>query len=115
MLTQPKELFAPSLHYQQALAAEKPRMPTLLLERLQLLLQLAKNPGSCLIAMENIAAAKELVDTAFHLGAIGAAESRELRMLCAHAQLSVSNAALDRARAAAPIPEPFSDGIRVII
>ena len=84
-----------------------------LLQRLQLLLQLVKDDRLCVTARENLAAAKELVDTAHVLGDIDHSEYRHLRSLCTHAHIDVSNSELERARA--PLPKTynsFSDGIR---
>lgn len=88
-----------------------------LLQRLQLLLQLVKDDRLCVTARENLAAAKELVDTAHVLGDIDHSEYRHLRSLCTHAHIDVSNDELDRARATITRPdarpcEYFSDGVR---
>lgn len=102
-------------------------MPTILLERLQLLLQYAKDPRYPVTANENLAAARELVDTAFHLEAFGAEDYRTLRMMCTTAALVVANSELERAQAAVSkaaiektdhyMPKTynsFSDGIRAV-
>jgi len=47
-------------------------LPQVLQERYELLLGFAKNPNWPLTAQENLCAARELVDTAYHLGAIDA-------------------------------------------
>lgn len=73
-----------------------------LLQRLQLLLQLVKDDRLCVTARENLAAAKELIDTAHILGDIDSAEYRHLRSLCVHAQISVAGDEINRARAAVP-------------
>ena len=84
-----------------------------LLQRLQLLLQVVKDDRLCVTARENLAAAKELVDTAHVLGDIDHSEYRHLRSLCTHAHIDVSNSELDRARDALPKTyEKFSDGVR---
>lgn len=90
-------------------------MSIYLLERLQLLLNLAKNPKNYLTAHENIAAAKEIIDTAFHLDAIDQEEYRSYRSLCTSADLIVSNAEIERARATLPRTyTSFSDGVRAV-
>lgn len=88
-----------------------------LLQRLQLLLQLVRDDRLCVTARENLAAAKELVDTAHMLGDIDYTEYRHLRSLCTHAHIDVSNSELDRARDTMTRPEvrtyeKFSDGLR---
>lgn len=88
-----------------------------LLQRLQLLLQLVKDDRLCVTARENLAAAKELVDTAHVLGDIDHSEYRHLRSLCTHAHIDVSNSELERARDTMTRPEvrtcdKFSDGVR---
>lgn len=45
-------------------------LPQTLQERYELLMGFAKNPNWPLTAQENLCAARELVDTAYHLGAI---------------------------------------------
>lgn len=73
-----------------------------LLQRLQLLLQLIKDDRLCVTARENLAAARELIDTAHMLGDIDSAEYSHLRSLCVHAQISVAGDEIERARAAIP-------------
>lgn len=86
-----------------------------LLQRLQLLLQLVKDDRLCVTARENLAAAKELVDTAYTLNDIDAEEYRHLRSLCIHAQIDTSNHELERARAALPKTyTSFDDGVRAV-
>lgn len=52
-------------------SAPVPRtLPLPLQERYEQLMGFAKNPNWKLTALENLASARELVDTAFHLGAI---------------------------------------------
>jgi len=88
-------------------------MPIILLERLQQLLQFAKDPKFRTTALENVAAARELVDTAYHLKACQTDEYRSLRMICTAAALVVANAELERAQAAVTRTyERFSDGVR---
>jgi hypothetical protein len=97
-------------------------MPIILLERLQQLLQFAKDPKYRTTALENVAAARELVDTAYHLKACETDEYRTLRMMCTTAALVVSNADLARSQAAVehaanPAPKTytsFSDGVRAV-
>lgn len=90
-------------------------MQILLLQRLQLLLQLVKDDRLCVTARENLAAAKELVDTAHMLGDIDRIEYRHWRSLCTHAHIDVSNSELDRARSTMPATcEKFSDGVRAV-
>lgn len=86
-----------------------------LLQRLQLLLQLVKDDRLCVTARENLAAAKELVDTAHMLNDIGSEEYNHLRGLCIRAQIVVAGDEIDRARAALPKTyEKFSEGIRAV-
>ena len=94
-------------------------LPIQLLEHLQLLLNFAKDPAHRLTARENLAAAKELVNTAHTLGAIDGDEYRSLRLLCAGATLIVDNAELERAQAAVSLVVPktytsFADGVRAV-
>jgi len=51
-------------------AAVARTLPPVLQERYELLMGFAKNPNWKLTAQENLASARELVDTAYHLGAI---------------------------------------------
>lgn len=54
-------------------AAKFPRtLPPVLQDRYEMLISFAKNPNWPLTAQENLCAARELVDTAYHLGAIDA-------------------------------------------
>lgn len=73
-----------------------------LLQRLQLLLQLVKDDRLCVTARENLAAAKEIIDTAYMLNDIDTVEYKHLRSLCMQTQIVVSNDELERARAALP-------------
>lgn len=58
-------------HESGAASAHIPRtLPPKLQERYELLMGFAKNPNWQLTAQENLASARELVDTAYHLGAI---------------------------------------------
>jgi hypothetical protein len=85
-------------------------IPIILLERLQLLLRLAKDPLNHITGHESLAAARELVDMAFHLDAIDRTEYGVYRRMCMDAQISISNAELERARAAIPmVCASFSD------
>jgi len=91
-------------------------IPIILLERLQLLLRLARDPLNHITSHESLAAARELVDTAFHLDAIDRTEYGVYRRMCMEAQISISNAELGRARAAIPmVCVSFSDGVRAAI
>lgn len=57
-------------HESGAASAHIPRtLPPKLQERYELLMGFAKNPNWQLTAQENLASARELVDTAYHLGA----------------------------------------------
>lgn len=86
-----------------------------LLQRLQLLLQLARDDRLCVTSRENLAAAKELVDTAHILGDIDSEEYGHLRGLCIRSQIGVSNDELERARSVLPKTyTSFSDGVRAV-
>lgn len=86
-----------------------------LLQRLQLLLQLVKDDRLCVTARENLAAAKELVDTAFMLNDIEREEYSRLRGLCIRAQIGVSRDEMERARSAVPKTYmSFDDGVRAV-
>lgn len=86
-----------------------------LLQRLQLLLQLVRDDRLCVTARENLAAAKEIVDTAHLLGDIDVSEYRHLRSLCTNAHIGVSNDELERARSVPPSSlSSFSDGPRAV-
>lgn len=86
-----------------------------LLQRLRLLLQLVKDDRLCVTARENLAAAKELVDTAHMLNDIDSVEYASLRSLCIHAQIEVVSDEHGRARAALPKTYmSFDDGIRAV-
>lgn len=71
-------------------------MPIYLEQRFQLLLNLAKESTSLALARENLAAAKEMVDTLFAVGQITAIESRAYRQLCTTVQIMASTAELNR-------------------
>lgn len=85
-----------------------------LLQRLQLLLQLVKDDRLCVTARENLAAAKELVDTAYTLNDIDTVEYRHLRSLCIHAQIDTSNYELSRSAALPKTYTSFDDGVRAV-
>jgi len=85
-----------------------------LLQRLQLLLQLVKDDRLCVTARENLAAAKELVDTAYTLNDIATDEYRYLRSLCTHAHIDVSNGELARSRDLPKTYTSFDDGVRAV-
>lgn len=90
-------------------------LPTILLERLQLLLNSAKDPRLNLFAPENLAAAKELIDTAFTLGAINREDHMAYRAMCTSAQLMVSSAEVEKVIASLPKAEVnIFDGIRTV-
>lgn len=59
----PHESGAPSTHIPRTL-------PLVLQDRYEQLMAFAKNPNWKLTAQENLASARELVDTAYHLGSI---------------------------------------------
>lgn len=61
-------------------------MPIYLEQRFHLLLNLAKEGDDLHIARENIAAAKEMVDTLFAVDVITAVESKAYRQLCTTVQ-----------------------------
>jgi hypothetical protein len=73
-----------------------------LLQRLQLLLQLVKDDRLCVTARENLAAAKELVDTAHILNDIDSAEYRHLRSICLRTQEGLSNTEIELSRSTLP-------------
>lgn len=66
-------------------------MPIYLEQRFQMLLNLAKESRYTEVARENLAAAKEMIDTLFAIGEIDIDESRAYRQLCAEVQIMVSN------------------------
>lgn len=72
-------------------------IPPFLKQRFEQLLTFAKDPAHNLTAYENIAAAKELVDTLYHCDRINTVEYNELRAQAMCAQLIVSGAELKRA------------------
>lgn len=74
-------------------------IPPVLQERFDLLLTLAKDEGYALIARENLAAARELVDTLFAVQAIGKDEFTNMHTSVTCAALVVSSAELARAQA----------------
>ena len=71
-------------------------MPIYLEQRFHLLLNLAKEGDNLHIARENLAAAKEMVDTLFAVGVITAVEAKAYRQLCTTVQIMVSTAELKR-------------------
>lgn len=90
-------------------------MPIYLEQRFHLLMEFAKDTKNLNVARENLAAAKELVDTAHMLEDIDSAEYRYYRSLCIHAQISVAGDEIERARSAVPKTyEKFSDGVRAV-
>lgn len=83
-----------------------------LLQRLQLLLQLVKDDRLCVTARENLAAAKELVDTLFATGHLDMVESRAYRSMCTTVGIMISTAELARAASLPKTYKSFDDGIR---
>lgn len=73
-------------------------IPSVLQERFDLLLTLAKDEGYALIARESLAAARELVDTLFAVQAIGKDEFANMHTSITCAALVVSSAELARAQ-----------------
>ena len=71
-------------------------MPIYLEQRFHLLLNLAKEGESLHIARENLAAAKEMVDTLFAVDYLTAVEAKAYRQLCTTVQIMVSTAELKR-------------------
>lgn len=74
-------------------------IPKVLQERFDLLLTLAKDEGYALVARENLAAARELVDTLFAVQVIGQDDFTNMHASCACAALVISSAELARAQA----------------
>lgn len=87
-------------------------MPIYLEQRFHLLLNLAKESSSLSIARENLAAAKEMVDTLFAVGQITSVESRAYRQLCTTVQIMASTADLKRSAQLPKTYMSFSDGVR---
>lgn len=87
-------------------------IPPFLKQRFEQLLTFAKDPAHNLTAYENIAAAKELVDTLYHCERINTVEYNELRAQAMCAQLIVSGAELKRADNALKIAVNQWDGSR---
>lgn len=71
-------------------------MPNALLERFQQLLDFAKNPEFSIIARENIAAAKEMVETLLHTGHLNIIEYRAHHQLITTVSIMVGTAELKR-------------------
>lgn len=71
-------------------------MPIYLEQRFHLLLEFAKDVKHPTVARENLAAAKELVDTLFATGHLDAVESRAYRKLCTAAGIMVGTSELKR-------------------
>jgi hypothetical protein len=86
-------------------------LPTILKERFQLLLEQTKDPKLSITAREQLAAAKELLDTAHLLGYLESVEYKVYRSLCTTAGIIVSTAELKRAADAKPTNR--FDGSRV--
>lgn len=87
-------------------------MPIILEERFQLLLKLAKDPKFCTVARENLAAAKELVDTLLATGHLSTIESRAYRSQCTTVGIMISRAEIERAQALPKTYKSFDDGVR---
>ncbi len=82
-------------------------------QRFDQLLGFAKNPKSNLTARENIAAAKEMVDTLLSSGLLTTVEYKEYRSLVMTAQLVVSAAELEKAIASTQLAFNSFDGSRI--
>lgn len=82
-------------------------------QRFDQLLGFAKNPKHNLTARENIAAAKEMVDTLFVSQLLTSLEYHEYRALVMTAQLVVSAAELEKAIASTQLAFNSFDGSRV--
>lgn len=85
-------------------------MPIYLEQRFHLLLNLAKDGKFSLVARENLAAAKEMVDTLFATGHLTIGESRDYRSACTAVGIMISRSELERL----PAYDKFSDGMRQI-
>jgi dsDNA-specific endonuclease/ATPase MutS2 len=85
-------------------------MPIYLEQRFHLLLNLAKESDNLQIARENLAAAKEMIDTLFATGHLTIGESRDYRSACTAVGIMISRAELERL----PAYDKFSDGMRQI-
>ena len=81
-------------------------------ERFDFLLTYAKDPEYKLIAMENIAAAREMIDTVFSSGLLGAGDYRAYQSQVSTAQLIVTAAQLKRAQDARIWDMNLFDGSR---
>lgn len=87
-------------------------MPIYLEQRFRLLLELAKNPSMPTVARENLAAAKEMVDTLFAVGYLDAIESKSYRSLCTAVGIMISRAEIIRAQNLGRVNSiNFSDGV----
>lgn len=87
-------------------------MPPILEERFQLLLSLAKDPKFHALAMENLAAARELVDTLLATGHLMEPSYKAYRLMCTTAAIIISTERLARS---VDLPKTYmslSDGIR---
>lgn len=84
-------------------------------QRFDQLLRFAANPAHNLMAHENIAAARELVDTLKAVGLLSEAEHNEYRAAISLVRLAVSAAELKRAEDVSRMAiNPF-DGSRVVV
>jgi hypothetical protein len=86
-------------------------MPIILEQRFNLLLSMAKDPRHPTVARENLAAAKELIDTLFAVGHIDSIESRAYRSLCTTAGIIVSTAELKRSASLPVSRKANEDGV----
>jgi hypothetical protein len=82
-------------------------------ERFDMLLTSAKDPAFKLIAMENIAAAREMLDTLFASDLLGAGDYRAYQSQVSTAQLVVTAAQLKRAQDARIWDMNLFDGSRI--
>lgn len=81
-------------------------MPIYLEQRFHLLLNLAKESNNLQIARENLAAAKEMVDTLFAVDCLNSYESSTYHQLCTNVQIMAAIKELPK------IYMSFDDGIR---
>jgi len=87
-------------------------MPIYLEQRFHLLLEFAKDTRSLNVARENLAAAKELVDTLFATGHLDMVESRAYRSMCTTVGIMTSRAEIERAKHLPKTYTSFDDGVR---
>ncbi|MNI80944.1 hypothetical protein D3C73_1375160 [compost metagenome] len=72
-------------------------MPTILEERFQMLLTFAKDTSLCSLARENLAAAKEILNTLLSTGHLEMVEYKAYWSLCTTAGIIISTEELQRA------------------